>query len=120
MYGIAINVARNKRRSKRRYEAALARYQAPEPVSDPTDDIVERVAAEQKMADIWVLMGHLSRTHQEIIELCDWSGLSHEDASVALNVPVGTVKSRHNRARSQLQALVARNDKDVRPVNSGV
>src|SRR5258708_37696449 len=34
-------------------------------------------------------------------------GLSYEQASVALNIPVGTIRSRLFRARSALQALLA-------------
>ncbi len=35
-----------------------------------------------------------------------WSGLSYEEAAMALAIPVGTVRSRLSRARSKLQVAL--------------
>ena len=45
----------------------------------------------------------LSEKFKIVIVLRDIQGLSYEDISDIINVPIGTVKSRINRARLQLQ-----------------
>ena len=45
----------------------------------------------------------LSEKFKAVIVLRDIQGLSYEDISEIINVPIGTVKSRINRARLQLQ-----------------
>ena len=32
----------------------------------------------------------LPRREQDVVALCDWSGLSYEDAAAALDIPIGT------------------------------
>ncbi len=105
LLGIATNVVRNRRRSERRYAAALSRV--PRPTAEPSfaDDSDERVDDEELMARALVLLARLPRREQEVFVLCAWSGLSYEDAAVALRMPVGTVRSRLSRARARLQEL---------------
>ena len=105
LLGIATNVVRNRRRSERRYAAALRRV--PQPSSEPSfaDDSDERIDDEELMRRALALLGRLPRREQEVFALCAWSGLSYEDAAVALQIPVGTVRSRLSRARARLQEL---------------
>lgn len=49
------------------------------------------------------LMGPLSHDHREIILMVGVSGRSYEEAAIALNCPVGTIKSRLGRARHALR-----------------
>jgi len=51
-------------------------------------------------------MKQLSRTHREILTLVCIRGLRYEEVSEALQIPVGTVRSRLSRARNQLQAML--------------
>ena len=45
----------------------------------------------------------LPKRDQDVLALCVWSELSYEQAAVALDVPVGTVRSRLSRARARLR-----------------
>jgi RNA polymerase sigma-70 factor (ECF subfamily) len=58
------------------------------------------------MRRILVIVHQLSREDQEVIALCDWSGLTYEEAASALAIPIGTVKSRLSRAHGRLRALM--------------
>jgi RNA polymerase sigma-70 factor (ECF subfamily) len=49
----------------------------------------------------------LSKAEQDVVMLVLWSGLSYVEAAAALDVPVGTVRSRLARARSRLQGSLA-------------
>jgi RNA polymerase sigma factor (sigma-70 family) len=105
LFGIATNVVRNRRRSERRYSAALRRVAHPSSEPSFADDSDERIDDEELMGRALALLGRLPRREQEVFVLCAWSGLSYEDAAVALRIPVGTVRSRLSRARARLQEL---------------
>lgn len=105
LYGIATNVVRNQRRAQRRYEAALRRVPAPradEPFADLADT---RLDDEWQMRRVLALIRKLPQREQEVFALCAWFDLSYEDAASALEIPVGTVRSRLSRARARLREL---------------
>jgi len=108
LYGIATNVLRNRRRSERRFRAALARVPLASPEADFSDEAVERLDDERRMARALALLGQLSPRDQDVFVLCAWQGLSYEDAALALDVPVGTVRSRLSRARERIAELDSR------------
>jgi RNA polymerase sigma-70 factor (ECF subfamily) len=105
LYGIATNVIRNRRRSERRFAAAIRRLpeEVPEPAFSDTAD--ERLDDERRMQEALALLGHLPRHEQDVFALCVWSEVSYEEAAVALGVPIGTVRSRLARARQHLREL---------------
>lgn len=102
LYGVATNVVRNRRRAERRFQAALRRMPAA-PSQPPFDEDADaRLDDARNMRDALALLARLPKHEQDVLVLCAWSGLSYEDASVALGVPVGTVRSRLSRARRRL------------------
>lgn len=107
LYGIAMNVHRNYRRSGRRYAAALSRLSLPEPEPDFAADLDQRLDDQKRVAEVLRLVAKLSRRQQDVLALCGWSGLSYEDAGLALGLPVGTVKSSLSRARERIRELAA-------------
>jgi RNA polymerase sigma factor (sigma-70 family) len=106
LYGIAANVLRNHRRSLRRYRAALSRLPLPEPASDFTSELHERLSDQVRMAQVLKVASRLSRRQQQVLALCDWTGLSYREASLALGWPIGTVRSTLSRARERMRELV--------------
>jgi RNA polymerase sigma factor (sigma-70 family) len=105
LYGIATNVVRNRRRAERRYAAALRRMPAPQPEPDFSDLATAHMDDERQMRQALVLLSRLPRRQQDVFVLCGWSGVSYEDASLALGIPIGTVRSRLARARRRLREL---------------
>jgi RNA polymerase sigma factor (sigma-70 family) len=105
LYGIATNVVRNRRRAERRYAAALTRVAPPDQAASFEDDSDARIDDEGLMARALELLARLPHREQDVFALCAWSELSYEDTAVALDIPVGTVRSRLSRARARLREL---------------
>ncbi|MGW1073905.1 RNA polymerase sigma factor [Streptomyces sp. NPDC002537] len=105
LMGIAVNVLRNISRAARRHEHAMARLPAKETMPDFATDLVGRLADAEHLAAAKKALGRLRRSEREVITLCVWSGLSYAEAAEALDVPVGTVRSRLSRARTRLRKL---------------
>lgn len=103
LLGVANNALRNRSRSLRRHQAAMGRLPPMKAIVDPAQDIAERIDDERQMRQVLAVVNRLPLADQEILTLCVWSGLSYEDAAVALNIPVGTVRSRLSRARARLK-----------------
>lgn len=107
----AANLARNASRARRRYDAVLARLPRDEAVVDVADEVVENLATLDRVERVRAAMLSLRRQECEAITLCDLAELSYTDAAAALNVSVGTVKSRLSRGRARLrEALAAADD----------
>lgn len=54
-------------------------------------------------------ISNLSAEYREVITLCDVEDMSYDDTALVLKCPVGTVKSRLNRARKALKKKLSEN-----------
>jgi RNA polymerase sigma-70 factor (ECF subfamily) len=103
LFGLANNVARNASRSNRRYTNAIARLPAPRAVADHAESVAAGVDVERQMHQVLAALRGLRRAEQDVLAMCDWSGLTYEEAAAALGIPVGTVRSRLSRARQHVR-----------------
>ncbi len=106
LYGIATNVVRNQRRSRKRGQGAFRRLPLPrleEP--DFAEETASRLDDQAATRQLLGVFAGLPRREQDVIALCDWGSLSYEDAAVALGIPIGTVRSRLGRGRRRLREL---------------
>jgi len=103
LFGVAINVLRNHKRAMRRYDVALGRITESVRSLGAEPDAGERLEAELTMRRILAAVNRLPRRHQEVFSLYVWSELTYEQIATALNIPVGTVRSRLARARERLR-----------------
>jgi RNA polymerase sigma-70 factor (ECF subfamily) len=103
LYGIASNLIHRRRRDEVRFLRALARVSPSAPESTFEDDVASRVDSTERVRGLAGALASLSAGDREVLLLVVWAQLSHEDVSVALEIPVGTVKSRMHRARRILR-----------------
>jgi RNA polymerase sigma-70 factor, ECF subfamily len=105
LFGIATNLAHNRRRSMWRGRRLIERAGAVASQAPAEPDAAARAEAAEQMRHILERLRSLPREQQDVIALCVWSGLSYEEAAAALGVPVGTVRSRLSRARASVAEL---------------
>jgi RNA polymerase sigma factor (sigma-70 family) len=110
--GVAANEARHVWRSRSRLAGAVGRLAlvhgsdvAAGREPDPADDLAARIDDERAMAALLDTLDALPEAHREVITLWAWEQLSYDEIAVALDVPVGTVRSRLSRARARLRTL---------------
>lgn len=72
-------------------------------VEGETDSFWEEVHWKVDAETLMRELDNLSTEHRMIIQLCDVEELSYEEAADALDIPVGTVRSRLFRARVKLR-----------------
>jgi RNA polymerase sigma-70 factor (ECF subfamily) len=106
LLSIAANLAHNRRRSTRRYVAALHKLPVLNPVAAPSTEAL--AAAQMEAESLWQAVRQLGAADQQIIYLRFFLGLSVEETSQGLNVEPGTVKSRLSRALKRLRAVIER------------
>jgi RNA polymerase sigma factor (sigma-70 family) len=102
LYGVATNVCRNAGRSRRRYLRAVTSLPAPAAEPDHSEQVTDRLGSEARMRSVLAQVEALPEHEREVLGLVAWAGLTYEQAAAALDVPVGTVRSRLSRARARL------------------
>ncbi len=100
MFNIFVSQYRREKRIAARRQAAYNEAQS------STAAPQETVTDLSRMRDC---MKRLSKQHRDMLVLVCISGLRYEEVSQRLRIPVGTVRSRLSRARSELQHLLQSN-----------
>lgn len=72
-------------------------------VADPAEPVVDTLEREQRVALVQEAILALPPHYREVVVLCDLEEMTYEEAAQLLGCPVGTVRSRLNRARAQLK-----------------
>lgn len=99
LFGIATNVLRRYVRQERRRYRALARMPVDDVPPPTADDTVDRVDARTLRRDLAAALAALKRGDRDVLLLFAWADLSYAEIAAVLEIPVGTVRSRLNRAR---------------------
>lgn len=103
LFGIATNLLRRHHRAEARMLSALAKSAPREATSDTSDSIAAQVDAAAATARIAGVLKGMPGIDRETLLLYAWADLSYEQIACAMDVPVGTVRSRLNRARKTLR-----------------
>lgn len=79
----------------------------PDRVLPPGPGADVALAAEALPDDVQAALAHLPEEYRVAVVLCDVVGLSYLEIGEALDVPVGTVRSRIHRGRALLRKVLA-------------
>lgn len=110
LYRIAFNTAMSRKRRKRPTQS-LEQQQIRDPHFEPTDPRVEpnpAGALERAEEGVHLLaaLNRLSPEHRAVLVLKDIDGMKYEEIAEIVGVPIGTVRSRIHRARSEMRLLL--------------
>jgi RNA polymerase sigma-70 factor (ECF subfamily) len=107
LYGIATNLVGQHRRDEVRQfrirQAAWPDLAQPGLAERVTADVTARSVRQQLAA----ALAELPDADRDVLVLIAWEQLSYTETARALAIPVGTVRSRLNRARARLRATLA-------------
>jgi RNA polymerase sigma-70 factor (ECF subfamily) len=119
LHRIAVNVCIDAARKRRRAPILYADIATLNADDDETPDIESRLSRDgstpdssepgeatlrrEKRAAVRAALARLSDHYRIVLILFDIEGHSYEEIAAALNLPLGTIKSRLNRARAQLR-----------------
>ena len=113
LYGIASNLLLKHRRSEARRMKATVRFMAQGETSQLGDEIaVHDLHLRNLLPRVADAIDALPDAERQTLLLFAWEELSYQDIAVALEVPVGTVRSRLNRARGRLRELIEPSGKE--------
>ena len=110
LYGIGANLLLKHRRAEARWLRASARMAAGREAADrrASAAALDARLLFPRVADA---IEALPNDEREALLLFAWEELSYQSVAEALELPIGTVRSRLNRARAHLRELLERNGK---------
>ncbi|TQS92112.1 RNA polymerase sigma factor [Arthrobacter sp. TS-15] len=103
LFGIATNLLRRHHRAETKVLKAAAKAALKDSVADDTERIAARVDAVVASGRIVGALKSMAAIDRETLLLYAWADLTYEGIALAMDVPVGTVRSRLNRARRTLR-----------------
>ncbi|MGW0518036.1 MULTISPECIES: RNA polymerase sigma factor [unclassified Crossiella] len=105
LYGIATNLLRGHLRAEVRGYQATARAAARQRPEDGHDGrVAAMVDAEAATLGLAAALAGLAPGDRDVLLLTSWAGLDSTEVAEALDIPVGTVRSRLHRVRRELRA----------------
>jgi RNA polymerase sigma-70 factor (ECF subfamily) len=111
LFGIATNLLRRHYRDVKRQLHAYAKSGV-DPILDAFEGAEERLDAQSMRPRLAGVLGDLPREEMETLLLYAWGELTYIEVAETLEIPVGTVRSRLNRARGRVREL----EPDQRPI----
>jgi RNA polymerase sigma-70 factor (ECF subfamily) len=89
----------------------MARVPAGRPLDeDPAERAVAAADAGARWTRVIDAIGALPEAERQVLLLFAWEELSYDEIALALDIPVGTVRSRLSRGRARLAALTRAGD----------
>jgi RNA polymerase sigma-70 factor (ECF subfamily) len=106
LYGIATNLLRRQVRQEVRALQATARSAGHAPGQEASHEsrVADRLDAAAMAIQLAAALAELSDGDRDVLLLTSWAGLDSTEVADALDIPVGTVRSRLHRVRKWLRA----------------
>ncbi len=105
LFGIATNLLRNHKRHELRELRAYARAGI-DPLPDALDGTEERIDASNMRQRLAAALEQIPSDEADVLLLYALAALSYTEIAQALEIPVGTVRSRLSRARERFRKLL--------------
>ncbi len=114
LHRIAVNVCLDARAKRSRAPISYSTLETPDDEgqtrafdpADTADTPAQALTRRERRSAVLTALAGLSEHHRTVIALFDIQGYSYEDAAQVLDLPMGTLKSRLNRARAALRAAL--------------
>lgn len=103
LYGIATNLLRRHQREEVRQYRAWARTGVDPALESHALRVVERVDAQAWSRPLAAALAGLKPGEREVLLLLAWGELTYPEIASALDIPIGTVRSRLHRARAAVR-----------------
>jgi RNA polymerase sigma factor (sigma-70 family) len=103
LYGIAANLLRGHQRAEVRQYKALSRTGIDPAMADHGDRVAAQVAAADHVRALAGVLAKLPVREREVLTLVSQAELSYPEVARALDIPIGTVRSRLHSARNRIR-----------------
>jgi RNA polymerase sigma factor (sigma-70 family) len=117
LYGLATNLTLKHWRGDARAARALARLQASRNGDGGLEAAEDRLSAAAARTQLLEALAALNPGDRDVVVLVAWEELTYEEVAAALDIPLGTVRSRLNRARHVFRELLAESGNEPVTVN---
>jgi RNA polymerase sigma-70 factor (ECF subfamily) len=117
LFGFAVNVLRNDARGRRRETAAVHRLVATDTAErdDRQGALDDAMDAAGRWPKVATALAQLRDDERETLLLLAWEDLSYAEIATAMDVPIGTIRSRIHRARGRLRELMNEDERKEAP-----
>lgn len=106
LLGIATKLIARQRRSEAARYRAMQRSPQEVPAEGPADHVTAGMSAAEVRPLLARALADLPAYDRDVLLLVGWAELTYDQTAAALGIPVGTVRSRLNRARRKLRAAL--------------
>jgi RNA polymerase sigma factor (sigma-70 family) len=110
LLGIATRQVSRRRRQERAYLRLLAGAHPEPETENPDDAVAAAVAAAATRRPLVAALGRLKPADRDVLLLVAWADLTYLEVAGALEIPVGTVRSRLHRARRIVRSSLGDTD----------
>lgn len=107
LFGILTKEIARRRRTERARLHALARAWPDRPADGVADRVADDVTARAANGPLAAALARLSSAERGVLLLIAWADLDYNETAQALGIPVGTVRSRLNRARRKVREALS-------------
>lgn len=106
LFGILTHRISRHRRDEAAYLNVLAGLPGEPMVEDIAERVADMVSADSNGASLAAALAELSAGDRDTLLLLAWADMSYAEIAAALGIPIGTVRSRINRARRVMRSHV--------------
>ena len=107
LFGILTKEIARRQRTERARLRALARAWPDRPADGVADRVADDVTAREANGPLAAALARLSSAERGVLLLIAWADLDYGETAQALGIPVGTVRSRLNRARRKVREALS-------------